>query len=93
MRHFRTILTLLSVLGLLMWLLLGNFLPDINANYVVFQSRQNTCGPASVATLLNYYLACPTSEQEIMSSVATHPATMLRCLICSARSRRNIVRQ
>lgn len=66
MRHTRTVLSLLSLLGLLTWLLLRVIVPDINADYVVLQSRQDTCGPASAATLLNYYLNCPTTEAEMI---------------------------
>lgn len=65
MRHSRKLI-LLSVLSLLMWLVLHNLMPHTNAHYVILQSRQDTCGSASIATLLNSYLSCPTSEQEMM---------------------------
>ena len=65
-QNTRTRLTLLSLLGLLTWMLLRVIVPDINADYVFLQSRANLCGPAAAATLLNFYLNLPSSEAEMI---------------------------
>jgi predicted double-glycine peptidase len=36
-----------------------------NDHYVIKQSTNSDCGPAALATLLNYYLDIPTTESEI----------------------------
>lgn len=66
MRYFQIFLTLLCVFGASTWLLLSVIVPETDAEYVVLQSRQDTCGPASAATLLNFYLNCPTTEAEMI---------------------------
>jgi hypothetical protein len=46
-------------------------LNSIKRQNVVHQSLDYSCGPAGLATLLNYYLADPTPEQQIIAHLLT----------------------
>lgn len=42
---------------------------DIKNRNIVKQSLDYSCGPAGLATIMNYYLGCPMSEKEIIQTL------------------------